>query len=206
MAQHSLSMGIRQGVGVWFTKTGVGKGSLQFAEGDHFSWNKELFFRQQLDKKWAYEVSLMNYQLHSIHTDQSDYKTIKTEKDAQFLESSLSIQYDVTYPLAGYMVPALKDMKSYIGFALAQRFSFEQVNATTFNNDASVHTNAYPANNFNMFVGFNYTHIIPISKRINITSVFAFKMNPFSQKGFRSIDYSNPNRVLSISSGISYKL
>lgn len=205
-AQSSFSLGVRQGIGVWFTKTGFGKGSLQFAEGDHFSWNKEIFVRQPFNKKWAYEVSIAHYQLNSIHTDVRDYKKVITERDANFIETGLSFQYDVTYPLAGYMVPALKEMKSYIGFALVPRFSFEQITTTTEGNDAISLSSTRPANNFALFVGFSYTQIIPLTQRLSFTAVVSFKMNPFSNYGFKSTDYSNPNRQVSLATGLSYRL
>lgn len=205
-AQQGLTMGIRQGVGMWFTKDGIGNGSFHTAEGDHFSWNKEIFARQEFSKKWAYEVSVINYHLDSRHDVREETKMISTNRNTQYIETGLSFQYDVTYPLAGYMFPALRGMKSFVGFGVFPRISFEDVTITTIGNDASRVSDIHSANNFALFLGFNYTHIVPLTQRLSLTSVFSVKMKPFDQNIFSNRDFSKPNRQVSVATGLSYRL
>lgn len=197
LAQQSM-LGIRQGAGLWLHKQGIGQGSLKLTAGQRVTWNKEIFYRNAFEKKWSYEASVSYFSFNYIRMGRRyDRRTEKNE----FLKTNFSVQYNVTYPLLGYMIPFMRDMSSFIGFNMSPMISFDKYQ--TIELDGS-ETNK-SGQNLSMMIGFSYTHIIPVSKKLNITSVLSFATNTFS-KYEPATDYIRPNKSISWMGGLGYKL
>lgn len=203
---QEINMGIRQGLGIWFVDRGIGMGSLRYASGDHFSWNKELFFRQRLKSKWAYEISFATYQVDNSITIQREYESIHTEIKGTYVEHGISLQYDMTYPLAGYVFPWLRNMKSYVGFAFIPRIDFKDITHTTVNTDMLTTQSHKKETNLSFWTGFNYTHMVPLTPRLTLTSTLQFKMKPFDQYFNTKETDAAPNRQVSVMTGLCYRL
>jgi len=195
-------LGLRQGVGFWLVKSGKGKGSLQYAPGNHFTWNKELFFRSH-QKSWAYEASIMTYERRYSTYKESALETIESHHNNRFLEMNLQVQYDVSYPLAGLLIPALSSMKSYFGFSLIPRLSFDKIHRQIESKTGAISESNHTGESLSMFLGVAYTHIIPLSKKFVLTSNLSFKMQPGTTLPRQE---SSENRQISLLTGLSYKL
>ena len=195
-AQENM-MGVRQGYSLWLSKYGIGQNSLKYADGQHFTWDKEIFYRQKISSKWLVESSLTYYALKNSRYEKEAPISLRND----IIKSSISLQYDVTYPLLGYMFYFMQGMHSYIGFNVSQNISFnkkekQQIDGTM---STSKSTDVF------MMVGFSYTHVIPVSKRLSLTSGLSFNTNSFSKYQPAAI-YNRPNKSISWMMGMGYNL
>lgn len=202
-AQEAI-IGVRQGLGFWLRKEGIGKGSLRYGQDDHFSWNKEVFFRKHLKNKWAGELSLATYQLKYRSQYANDQYRSSSAHLTRFFEANIVVQYDVTYPLFSYMFPVLTGMKSFLGFSAIPRVAIDGENQTLEHKDGAITTGQRETRGFSFFLGMNYTHIIPLTKKFFLTSELSFSMQPFD--AYRRTATERPNRQISLMTGIGYKL
>lgn len=200
-AQQTFA-GVREGVGFWLTKNGRGKGSLKYAPGNHFTWNKEFFIRRHGSGKWAYEFDLVHYQHRYKRVDRGDSIGTYENWHSNFLELNFVLQYDVTYPLAAFMFPVLSKMKSYIGFSAAPRAGFHKVEPV----EAGMPKGWIRSSSLDFFIGMHYTHFVPITDRLVLSSCLSFRMKPFDRMGRADGDFYEPNRQISLSSGVCYRL
>lgn len=196
-AQQSI-LGVRQGIGLWLNKRGIGQGSLIYAEDQHLTWNKEVFYRNVIRQKWSYETSLSYFSFNNVRKGKR-YAS-RTERN-EVLKTSFSVQYDVTYPLMAYMFPFLRHARSYIGFNAAPMISFDRYNTVALDGSETKENRQH----IMMMVGFSYTHIIPVSKRLNITSVLSFQTNAFYKYTINP-DHELPNKSISWMGGLGYRL
>ncbi|HRO43017.1 MAG TPA: hypothetical protein PL009_09295 [Flavipsychrobacter sp.] len=204
-AQQTL-VGVRQGVGMWFTKNRIGQGSLKYAPGNHFTWNKEIFFRKNLTKDFTAEVSFGTYEMQYEKEVKNEVATTYSSHRSNFLETTILVQYDVTYPLISYFFPKLTGMKSFLGFSLIPRISFDRMATRTEFDSGPIVSDFYKGNDVALFVGMHYTHVIPISKRISISSALSFKMQPFDKYLRDEGNFHEPNRHISLMTGVLYQL
>ena len=196
-AQQAM-IGLRQGGSLWLTKSGLGQGTLKYADGQHFTWDKELFFRDAILKKWYFETGISNFSFNNTTTT-GDQATISVKSNV--IKTNFSLQYDVTYPLLGYIFPRMGGMKSYIGFNVSPMIAFNKYNTTGADSLLSVRKDV----NVRLMVGFSYTHIIPLSPRVSITSVLSFNTG-FYSKYVPLTANTHANKSISWMSGISYNL
>ena len=194
---NAQMLGVRQGYSLWLSKYGIGQQSLKYADGQHFTWEKEIFYRQKISTKWLVESDLTYYALKNTRYEKEMPVSLRND----IIKSNVSLQYDVTYPLLGYMFYFMQGMHSYVGFNVSQNISFnkkekQQVDGTT---STSKSTDVF------MMVGFSYTHVIPVSKRLSLTSCFSFNTNSFSKYQPAAI-YSRPNKSVSWMMGMGYDL
>lgn len=197
LAQGPL-LGVRQGVGLWLNKRGIGQGSLVYADGQHLTWNKEVFYRDVIRQKWSYETSLTYFSFNNVR--QGKRFASRTEKN-EVLKTSFSVQYDVTYPLIAYMFPFLRHARSYIGFNAAPIISFDRYRTIALDGTETKENGQHVM----MMIGFSYTHIIPVSKRLNITSVLSFQTNAFHKYTINPY-HEVPNKSVTWMGGLGYKL
>lgn len=202
---QEYAVGTRQGIGMWFTKNGKGKGSLKYAPGNHFTWNKELFIRKHASNGWAYELSLNNYCINYSNEEKGEGNTTYYHHKGNFFETNFIVQYDVTYPLAAYMFPALSGMKSFFGFSATPRFAFDRVEKVVYMSPTDTLQSASRNYETSFFIGFYYTHYIPITEHWVLTSAFSFKMQPFNRYMRADDDFYRPNRQLAFQTGLCYK-
>jgi hypothetical protein len=202
---QQLFAGGRQGVGFWLTKNGNGIGSLKYAPDNHFSWNKELFLRRHTTR-WAYELGVTNYNMRYDRHHEKDGVRHHSDHRTRFVETNLSVQYDVTYPLVGYMFPALVKMKSFFGFTLTPRLAFEKISASEELPSGNRTSTDSRNTSFSLFIGMSYTHVIPISKNWSVTSSFNFRMQPMDKYLRDEGDFYEPNRQISVMTGVLYSL
>lgn len=190
--------GFRHGFSLWLHQQGLGQGMLKYAQGQHYTWDKELFYRDVISDKWHFEASLANFNFKNTFTDRRN--TITHEQN-DILKTKFSLQYDVTYPLLGYMFPFMQGMRSYIGFNTSHLVSFNKYDATMADGTQSHKKDI----NVMVMLGFSYTHIIPISKKLNITSELGFYSNTFSVRG-HTPGYTRPNKSVTWLGGFAYNL
>lgn len=197
---HAQQMiGFRQGVTLWFQKNGLGQGSLNYAQGQHFTWDKELFFRDAIDKKWHYEATLSTFSFSNTHPEKR--REVISEKNT-VIRTGYSLQYDVTYPLFGYLFPFMQRMKSYVGLNTAHLIWINQYDILNVDNELRRKKSDV---NVTMMLGFSYTHVIPLSKRLNVTSVLSFNTNTFSKYGATQ-SVARPNKSVNWLGGLAYTL
>lgn len=189
-------IGLRQGVGFWLTKSGVGRGSLRVPPGQHFSWTKEAFFRKPISRQWVGEVGLMHY---SFKNSLKDTGGTSYSEQIQHVQLNATMYYDVSYPLLGYLVPYFFKMRSYAGISVAPRIGWV---------DRSVALPDRPDNErpLDLLAGVHYMHILPLGKRWYATSVFSYRSVPFGRFSKDPHAFSHPNRTFSWVGGIAYSL
>lgn len=196
--QAQEMVGFRQGVSLWMSRYGIGQGTLQLAQGQHFTWDKELFFRGNLEKKWWYEAGIANYRFRNTGSDRN-HSMLSEQND--IIETNFSLQYDVTNPLIGYMFKGMEQMKSYIGFNVSPAISFNKYQTEDVDGKRTDRRDRH----MSVMIGFSYTHVIPITSRLNIVSRFSFETNSFSK--YRSlVGFSRPNKSIGWQTGIAYSL
>ncbi|MBN8670857.1 MAG: hypothetical protein ACK4EY_03470 [Flavipsychrobacter sp.] len=180
-------IGIKHGLSLWLTKSGYGRGSLSFSERQTATYDKGITTRITLSPKFVLEESLLYYAYSE--TD------ISYAEDVVELKNSL--QYDVTYPLLGYMFPILKHTKTYVGLSIAPR-----IHMARNNNEASGGRDAF----YSCLFGFSYTHVIPLTKNIFVQSQYIFEMKPFDNHKVYTGNIPLDNRRISWNTSLIFKL
>lgn len=180
-------VGIKHGISLWLTKSGYGQGSLSFSERQTITYDKGITSRITLTPKFVLEESLHYYK----------YKGTDMLEAEDVLELKNSIQYDVTYPLLGYMFPILKNTKTYVGLSVAPRIHVSGKNNETQNNRETF---------YSCLLGFSYTHIIPVSKSIFVQSQYIFEMKPLDNHKVYNNNIPLDNRRISWNTSLIFKL
>lgn len=200
------SIAFRQGVGFWFIRNGIGKGTVHYPAGQHFTWNKELVYQHTSSGRWAVEAGIKHYTIGSEakwRDGQTDYTR---NSYATYIQIPISVQYDVTYPLLGMFFPQFAGARSYIGFLGAPGMSFEKVDKNRKEDYGATSRYSWKENDISFMVGFTYRHHVPITKRLSLSSMLTFQMNPF-QAHFRKTEGDiAPNRNITFQTGIAYLL
>lgn len=195
---QQYAIGLRHGASFWMTKNSIGKGSLRTPPGQHFTYDKELYLRIDARSKWDYEAGISHYKFdvdRNIHVAEM----VQARQRVQVVDLKLSLQYDVTYPLLGYMFPALSKMKTYVGFATTPRLQFERI-------DIKETGERIDNTSVSVLFAFSYTHIIPVSKRWSVSSSLSFSAMPFDKHLRDKDDFYDPNRRIAWHGGMLYKL
>lgn len=180
-------IGIKHGLSLWLTKSGYGRGSLSFSERQTATYDKGITTRITLSPKFVLEESLLYY-THS-ETD------ISYNEDVVELKNS--IQYDITYPLLGYMFPILKHTKTYVGLSIAPRIHMLRSSEELTDNKATF---------YSCLLGFSYTHIISLSKNIFVQSQYIFEMKPLDNHKIYTGNVPLDNRRISWNTSLIFKL
>lgn len=203
--------GLRIGPSLWLAKYGIAGGPVNPASNKRFSFDAEVFLRRDFQKgKLAAEISLnytpfKNSFWKTNSTYFNGYTILQKNNNIYFYELDLTLLYDVSSDLPGYLIPYLKKMKSYIGFSLIptyqknhEAYLLQNTKAETawYNNNDSRITS---------YVGVSYNHILPLTKHWIANSVLAFRVNLFD--GYIDDDHqvAYPNMRFSLESGIAYK-
>lgn len=180
-------VGIKHGISLWLTKTGYGRGSLSFSERQTAAYDKGITSRTTLSPKFVLEESLLYY----------TYKETGINNAEDVLELKNSIQYDVTYPLLGYMFPILKHTKTYVGLSIAPRIHILRSSEELTDNNQTF---------YSCLLGFSYTHIIPLSKNIFVQSQYIFEMKPLDNHKIYTGNVPLDNRRISWNTSLIFKL
>ncbi len=180
-------IGIKHGMSLWLTKSGYGRGSLSFSERQTATYDKGITTRISLSPKFVLEESLLYYTYSE--TDISNAEDV--------VEIKNSLQYDVTYPLLGYMFPILKHTKTYVGLSVTPR-----VHMSRNNNETSGAREAF----YSCLLGFSYTHIIPLTKNIFVQSQYIFEMKPLDNHKVYTGNLPLDNRRISWNTSLIFKL
>lgn len=180
-------IGMKHGMSLWLTKSGYGRSSLSFSERQTATYDKGLTTRITLSPKFVLEESLLYYTYSE--TDISNAEDI--------VELKNSLQYDVTYPLLGYMFPILKHTKTYVGLSVVPR-----VHMTRNNNEASGGRDAF----YSCLLGFSYTHVIPLTKNIFVQSQYIFEMKPLDNHKVYTGNVPLDNRRISWNTSLIFRL
>lgn len=180
-------IGIKHGISLWLTKSGHGRGSLSFSERQTATYDKGITTRITLSPKFVLEESLLYYA----------YSETDISYAEDLVELKNSIQYDVTYPLLGYMFPILKHTKTYVGLSIAPR-----IHVARNNNEASGGRDAF----YSCLLGFSYTHVIPLTKNIFVQSQYIFEMKPFDNHKVYTGNIPLDNRRISWNTSLIFRL
>lgn len=180
-------IGMKHGMSLWLTKNGYGRSSLSFSERQTATYDKGITTRITLSPKFVLEESLLYYTYSE--TDISNAEDI--------VELKNSLQYDVTYPLLGYMFPILKHTKTYVGLSVAPR-----VHMSRNNNETSGNGEVF----YSCLLGFSYTHIIPLTKNIFVQSQYIFEMKPLDNHKVYTGNVPLDNRRISWNTSLIFRL
>jgi hypothetical protein len=192
----STMAGIRQGASLWLAKSGKGTaGEFSYPSGQRFICDKELFARFQVHPDWFSEVALQHYSLGNRTLDATGHEQ---NSKSNFLQLNLTAQYDVSYPMLGYLVPYFFKMRSYVGVSLSPRIAF--VNGT----EAGGAT--YHSSETSVLAGVSYSHMLPITSRLWCYSTFSYRALVVNRFSSDRSDIGEANRALSCLGGICYSL
>ena len=188
--------GIRQGASLWLAKSSKGTDAdFRYPIGQHFTWNKEAFVRFAVTKAWWGEVGLQHYSFSSKALDSATMiQSVKTD----YLQLNLNAQYDVSYPVLGYLVPYFFKMRSYLGLSFSPRLAFAK--STTLSGAVSQTTTP------SVLAGVSYSHLLPISDRFWAYSSFSYRALVVSRQVGEGRDITYPNRAISWMGGVCYTL
>lgn len=204
-AAQDWLVGFRQGPSLWLTRNRLGVGSLQIAPDDALSWNREVFVRK-LSNRWAYEGGVTHYrQRYEIDT-RNEGAEVQTSYNTNFVEANFLVQYDVTNPYIPYLMPQLRNMRSFLGFGIIPRVSFSDVTISRSLGPAERTMETTSKNDVSLFFGVSYTSLIPLSKRWSLSSNISYKFQPFDQYLRERGNFYNPNRQISWMTGLCYRL
>ncbi|GEM_PF-5426844 len=180
-------IGIKHGMSLWLTKSGYGRSSLSFSERQTATYDKGITTRITLSPKFVLEESLLYYTYSE--TDISNAEDV--------VEIKNSLQYDVTYPLLGYMFPIMKHTKTYVGLSVAPRIHISRNNNETSGNGEVL---------FSCLLGFSYTHVIPLTKNIFVQSQYIFEMKPLDNHKVYTGNVPLDNRRISWNTSLIFRL
>lgn len=180
-------IGIKHGMSLWLTKSGYGRSSLSFSERQTATYDKGIATRITLSPKFVLEESLLYYTYSE--TDISNAEDV--------VELKNSLQYDVTYPLLGYMFPILKHTKTYVGLSLAPRIHISRNNNETPGNEEVF---------YSCLLGFSYTHVIPLTSNIFVQSQYIFEMKPLDNHKVYTGNVPLDNRRISWNTSLIFRL
>jgi len=172
---------------LWLTKSGYGRSSLSFSERQTATYDKGITTRITLSPKFVLEESLLYYTYSE--TDISNAEDV--------VEIKNSLQYDVTYPLLGYMFPIMKHTKTYVGLSVAPRIHISRNNNETSGNGEVL---------FSCLLGFSYTHVIPLTKNIFVQSQYIFEMKPLDNHKVYTGNVPLDNRRISWNTSLIFRL
>ncbi len=198
---QSWQIGAQQGVSYWLTRKVIGVDRLRTLPGQHLTWDKALTLRYQTRKKLGFKIDAGTYHFRQ-HTPGAADSILAVNGDTYALTLRMGVMYDVTYPLLSYMFPRMAGMKSYIGFTCAPSLLWDDAIITN-TADESDHL---CRNRFGMWVGFSYTHEVPLSKKVLLVSEFAFEGRPFIKYRIDEDVLPVPNKRISVQSGLRFKL
>ena len=180
-------VGIKHGISLWLTKTGYGRGSISFSDRQTATYDKGITSRITLSPKFALEESLLYY----------TYEETGINNAEDVLELKNNIQYDVTYPLLGYIFPVLRNTKTYVGISVAPRMHILK-NRKELTDSKGIF--------YSCLLGFSYTHIIPLSKNIFVQSQYVFEMKPLDNHKVYTGNVPLDNRRISWNTSLIFKL
>lgn len=196
---QQYAIGLRHGASFWMTENQIGKGSLRTPPGQHFTYDKELYLRLDTKSKWDYEAGISHYYFDIDRDIHVNDKLQHARQRVQVADIKLSLQYDVTYPLLGYIFPAFSKMKTYVGFATTPRLQFETI-------EIKETGERIDRKSVSVLFAFSYTHIVPVSKRWSVSSSLSFSAVPFDKHLRRKGDFYDPNRRIAWHGGMQYRL
>lgn len=199
---QSWHIGAQQGISYWLTRKALGVDRLHTLGGQHLTWDKELTLRYQTKKKLGFELGLGTYHFNQQTPGAATDSIAGIDGDTHALSLRMAVVYDVTYPLLQYMFPRMAAMRSYIGFTCTPTLLWDDAIVTPVA-DQSYHL---CRNRFAVWVGFSYTHEIPLAKHLLLVSQFAFQGRPFIKYRSSEDVMPFPNKRASIQSGIRFKL
>lgn len=191
---QEVLIGLRQGTSLWMNKSYYASNAMNLYP-QKFTWDKQVFVQVNTKTKWSFETAVKHYRtrewLVSDKPEEPKYQHVISDN----LQLSLTVQYDVTYPLIGYFSPFLSGMKTYVGFSLIPVMQLTQNKATGAKNSKVL-----------IMSGFNYMHTLPITKKLLLSSVLTFRALKADKQKFNSTDITAANRSISYNIGLAYKL
>lgn len=175
---QGLQVGLRTGSSMWnyinpklHTASAGTTGDMQ-----RFVWDKEVFGRYETKKKWAFEISMNN---NSYRDETSNgglnysYNEFTMRSTHSNYDITGAVQYKLTCPDHN-KCPMLNKLKSYIGIdggivINTAKYTFTDNVGKVYRSDA---------HSTNIIAGIHHYMAYSLGKRISVTSLAAFNVNP----------------------------